>query len=64
MVGTTKLEELHRFSAEVGAWPKGTTHAVALRQPEGVLLRGDLTTLPKGVELLDSKPIGTKPAGR
>lgn len=64
MPGTAKLEELHRFIADVGAFPKGTTYAVALRQPEGVRLSGDLAELPKGVELLDSKPIGTKPAGR
>src|SRR5262245_36775800 len=60
MPGTAKLEELHRFTADVGPFPKGTTHVVALREPEGVVLRGDLSELPKGVELLDSKPIGTR----
>jgi hypothetical protein len=65
MAGTSKLEEsTHRYVVDVGAFPNGTTYAVALLQPEGVRLSGDLADLPKGVELLDSKPIGTKPAGR
>jgi hypothetical protein len=33
--------------------------------PAGVqLAEGELANLPKGVELLDMKPLGTKPAGR
>jgi hypothetical protein len=64
MTGTEKLEEMHRFTADVGPFPKGTTHVVALLVPAGVpLVRGDLSALPKGIELLDSKPIGTKAAG-
>lgn len=64
MPGTPKLDDARRYTVDVGPFPKGTTHAVALRQPEGVALKGDLAELPKGIELLDSKPIGTRPAAR
>ena len=50
------------FTADVGSLPAGTTHVVALRVTGDAALAGaDLAALPKGVELLDSKPVGTKP---
>ena len=62
LAGAQKIDA-HRFSADVGPFPKGTTFVVALRVPEGASVKGDLADLPKGIELLDSKPIGTKAAG-
>ena len=64
MAGAQKIDDAHRFTADVGPFPKGTTYVVALRVPEGAAVKGDLADLPKGVELLDSKPIGTKSAAR
>jgi hypothetical protein len=62
MPGTVKLGAEGRFALDAGAWPKGTTHAAALLVPAGVDLgSGELAALPKRVELLDMKPLGTKP---
>ena len=53
------------FSVEAGALPAAATHLVALLVTDEAKLGAlDLSKLPKGVELLDSKPIGSKPAGR
>ena len=65
MAAGVKLGADGRFAVDVGAWPKGTTHVAMLLVPAGVqLAEGELANLPKGVELLDKKPLGTKPAGR
>jgi hypothetical protein len=54
-----------RFAAQAGALPEGTTHvALLLVTGDGELRGASLHELPDGVELLDSKPVGTKPAGR
>jgi len=54
-----KLDAQGRFAVEAGALPAKATHVVALRlaeagEPAAPL---ELAALPKGVELLDSKPI-------
>lgn len=50
-----------KFSLDVGALPERATHLVALLLAGGELRAGvELANLPKGVELLDSKPIRRK----
>lgn len=51
------------FAVDAGPLPKETTHVYALLVPAGVeFTTADATKLPKGVELLDAKPVGTKAA--
>ena len=53
------------FAVDAGRLPAGTTHVVALLFTADVALAGaEAGKLPKGIELLDSKPVGTKPGGR
>ena len=54
-----KLDAEGRFTVAAGALPAKATHVVALRLPEGgeIAAPVELAALPKGIELLDSKPI-------
>jgi len=51
------------FAVDAGELPKETTHVAALYIAKGTTAPagGMLAALPKGVELLDMKPLGTKP---
>lgn len=65
LAGTVALDGAGKFAADVGTWPKSTTHVALLLVPSGSKLGdADLPALPKGIELLDMKPVGAKPAGR
>jgi hypothetical protein len=51
------------FAVDVGPLPKETTHVAALYFAKGTTpVEGVLAALPKGVELLDMKPLGTQPS--
>lgn len=54
------------FAVDAGELPKETTHVAALYFAKGTTppSGGLLAALPKGVELLDMKPLGTKPSAR
>lgn len=53
------------FAVDAGTLPKETTHVAALYFPKGTAAaEGLLATLPPHVELLDMKPLGTKPSNR
>ncbi len=54
------------FAVDAGDLPKETTHVAALYFAKGTTppAEGVLAALPKGVELLDMKPLGTKPSAR
>ena len=58
-----KLAADGSFAVEAGELGKETTHVAALWAAPGTALpaEGLLSALPKGVELLDLKPLGTKP---
>lgn len=61
--GDVKLDAQGNFAVDVGPLPKGTGFVGLLLfvAPNVTLDVADFGTLPKGVELLDAKPVGTRP---
>jgi hypothetical protein len=60
--GDVALDPQGRFAVDAGPLPNGTAQVGALLFLQNAALDvADFTTLPKGVELLDAKPVGTLP---